>query len=176
MSAITPFKISVAEEKIIRLNQKLALSDFPEEINELDAWARGAPLAEVKKLAHYWQTEFNWRKAEAQLNELPQFIATIDVEGFDSYDVHFIHQPSKTANAIPLLFVHGWPGSFIEVTKILPELIDGAKDAPAFHVVAPSLIDFGFSGASKHVRIPHSCPTTHLANSNEEILPHGTAR
>jgi pimeloyl-ACP methyl ester carboxylesterase len=87
------------------------------------------------------------------LNEFPQHIAKIKVVGFDTYDVHFIHQPSAVPNAIPLLFVHGWPGSFIEVTKVLPQLVQGGKDFPAFHVVAPSLLDFGFSSASKKVRI-----------------------
>jgi pimeloyl-ACP methyl ester carboxylesterase len=73
----------------------------------------------------------------------------ISIDDFDTYDVHFIHQRSSVKNAIPLVFAHGWPGSFLEVTKILPELVKGGKDFPAFHVVAPSLIDFGFSAAAK---------------------------
>ena len=75
----------------------------------------------------------------------------IDVDGFGTYDVHFVHQKSEVKNAIPLLFSHGWPGSFIEVSKILPELVKGGKDFPAFHVVAPSLIDYGFSAVSGKV-------------------------
>ncbi|KAK4693145.1 hypothetical protein P7C71_g4202, partial [Lecanoromycetidae sp. Uapishka_2] len=150
MSPITPFKIFFTDDKIKRLKQKLALTDFPEEV--LDAnepWSRGSPLADVKRLALYWKTEFDWRKAETVLNEFPQYMTQIEVDGFDMYNVHFVHQPSAVNNAIPLLFVHGWPGSFIEVTKILPHLVEGDKDSPAFHVVAPSLINFGFSSASK---------------------------
>ena len=153
MSSITPFKINIADDKLKRLKQKLELTDFPDEVTDVDPWSRGSPLSDIKSLTLYWANEFDWRKAEAKLNELPQYTAKIEIDGYDTYEVHFIHQPSTVKNAIPLLFVHGWPGSFIEVTKILPELIKGGKDFPAFHVVAPSLIDFGFSSASKTVSI-----------------------
>jgi pimeloyl-ACP methyl ester carboxylesterase len=149
MPSITPFKIAIPSNRIQRLKQKLALSDFPNDIDDTEPWARGSPFADVKRLALYWEKEFDWRKVEAHLNTSPQFTAKIEVDGYDTYDVHFIHQPSKVTNAIPLLFVHSWPGSFVEVTKILPELVKGGMDFPAFHVVAPSLIDFGFSSASK---------------------------
>ncbi|MCJ1389521.1 hypothetical protein MMC18_002378 [Xylographa bjoerkii] len=150
MSPITTFKIAIPDDKVKRLKQKLSLTDFPDEVVDADdPWSRGSPLAVVKRLALYWEKEFDWRKAEAELNEIPQYITKIEVKGFETYDVHFFHQPSAITNAIPLLFVHGWPGSFIEVTKVLPHLIQGGKDFPAFHVVAPSLIDFGFSSASK---------------------------
>jgi len=152
MSSPTPFKISIPDEKLYRLKQKLALADFPDDIATEDPWSRGAPLSEIKRLAQYWENGFDWREAEAKLNEHPQFIAKVEIDGFDTYDVHFIHQKSSTANAIPLLFLHSWPGGFIEVTKMLPELVKGG-DFPAFHVVAPSLIDYGFSAASKNVRI-----------------------
>lgn len=154
MSPPTPFKISIPESKLQRLHQKLALTDFPDEvINTSNSWSRGVPLSEIKRLTHYWQNSFNWRSAEAHLNTFPQFTTPIEVEGFGVYDVHFIHQKSEVENAIPLMFLHGWPGSFIEVTKILPELVKGGKEeeGPTFNVVAPSLIDFGFSGASKKV-------------------------
>lgn len=151
MSSITPFKIAVPDDKIKRLKQKLALTDFPDEAADAEPWSHGSPLSDIKRLALYWEKGFDWRAVEAKLNELPQYIAKIGVDNYDTYDVHFIHQPSTVQNAIPLLFVHGWPGSFIEVTKILPELVRGGKDFPAFHVVAPSLIDFGFSSASKKV-------------------------
>jgi Epoxide hydrolase N terminus len=152
MASITLFKIAFSEEKIKRLRQKLALTDLPSEVVEpTDPWSRGVPLSEIKRLAFYWQHQFDWRAVEAKLNTLPQYIANIEVEAFDRFDIHFVHQRSQVTNAIPLLFLHGWPSSFLEVTQMLPNLIDGGKGGPAFHVVAPSLIDFGFSSASKKV-------------------------
>jgi len=153
MAPIKPFKIDIPEVKIERLKQKLSLTDFPDEVVDADSWSRGAPLSDIKRLTSYWQDGFDWRKAEAKLNEFPQYKASIDIEGFGTYNVHFVYQESKVKNAIPLLFAHGWPGNFIEVIKILPELVKGGKDFPAFHVVAPSMIDFGFSDASKKVRM-----------------------
>jgi hypothetical protein len=154
MSAPTPFKISISNAKLQRLKQKLALSDFPDEVVDADnPWSRGSPVADIKRLAQYWETEFNWREAEAKLNEFPQFITNLEVDDFGKYDVHFVHQKStdNPTHAIPLLFLHGWPGSFIEVTKILPEMVKGGVEFPAFNVVAPSLIDFGFSSPSRKV-------------------------
>ena len=153
MSLIQPFKIAISDDKIRRLKQKLALTDFPDEVVDFDdPWSRGLPLSHAKRLALYWENEFDWRKTEEMLNRFPQYVTEIDVEGYGIYDVHFIHQPSTVTSAIPLLFIHGWPGSFIEVTKILPHLVGGGKVVPSFHVVAPSLIDFGFSSANKKVR------------------------
>jgi len=150
MSSITPFKIAIADDRITRLKQKLALTDFPDEVtDEEDPWARGSPLSDIRRLAAHWEKEFDWRKAEAELNKFSQYTATIEVEGYGTHDIHFVHQPSTVKTAVPLLFIHGWPGSFIEVTKILPELVKGGQDFPAFHVVAPSLVNFGFSSASK---------------------------
>jgi hypothetical protein len=153
MSSLKPFTISIPESKLQRLQQKLDLTDYPNEIIDTTSpWSRGAPLAETKRLAQYWANGFSWRKAEAELNKFPQYITEIDVHDFGTYDVHFVHQPSSVANAIPLLFIHGWPGSFIEATKMLPLLVEGGE-FPAFHVVAPSLIDFGFSSGSGKVSI-----------------------
>ena len=146
-----PFNIAIPDSKITRLKQKLSLSDFPSEVETVDSWARGSPLADIKRLALYWEREFDWRRTEAHLNGFPQYIAKIDVECFDTYNVHFVHQTSAVKNAIPLLFMHSWPGSFLEVTKMLPELVKGGEGFPAFHVVAPSLIGFGFSEGSKKV-------------------------
>lgn len=166
MSSITPFKIDVPDSKIHRLKQKLALIDFPGDITDAEPWSQGAPLPEIKQLAEYWEHKFDWRAAERKLNDFPQFMTKIGVDGFETYDVHFIHQQSSVKNAIPLLFVHGWPGSFIEVTKILPELVRGGHDFPAFHVVAPSLIDFGFSSASNKVE----CLETRVPRSTKCLL------
>lgn len=149
MAAIKSFKIAVPEEKLHRLRQKLALTDFPDEIEDIEPWVQGSPLVDIKRLTKYWKDEFNWRQVEAKLNQFPQYTAPIDIDGFGTYELHFVHQTSKVKAAIPLLFIHGWPGSFIEVTKILPQLVQGGTEFPAFHVVAPSLIDFGFSSPSK---------------------------
>ena len=151
MAPITPFKIEVPEEKIVLLKQKLALSEFPSEPYSVEPWSRGPPVADIKRLTYYWEHDFDWREVEASLNELPQYTTTIAIENHGTHQIHFIHQKSTVSNAIPLLFLHSWPGSFIEVTKILPELVEGGDVSPAFHVVAPSLIDFGFSSASKTV-------------------------
>lgn len=154
MTSITPFKVSISDERIKRLQQKLALAELPSEVPDLDnPYSRGVPLSDIKRLVLHWQNNFNWRTIEARINEIPQYTANIAVEGFDTYDIHFIHQRSQVPNAIPLLVLHGWPSSFLAVQPMLPLLVDGGIDGPAFHVVAPSLIDFGFSSANKMVFI-----------------------
>lgn len=145
MATPVPFQIFVPDSKIERLKAKLALTDYPSEAEDAASWKRGPPLKDVKRLADHWAKGFDWRKVEQHLNSFPQFTTKIPIDNFGTFNVHFIHQRSNVNNAIPLLFVHGWPGSFIEVTKILPLLTKGGKDQPAFHVVAPSLINFGFS-------------------------------
>jgi pimeloyl-ACP methyl ester carboxylesterase len=144
MSSIKPYKINVPQSKIDRLHKKLELYDLPDEL-EAAEWEYGAPLADIKKLAEYWKDKYDWRKAEAQLNEMPQFTTDVDVAHFGTFNIHFVHRQSTVKNAIPLIFLHGWPGSFIEVTKILPQLVNGPSDFPSYHLVAPSLVDYGFS-------------------------------
>lgn len=150
MPDIRPYKINVSEEKISRLKQKLAMVDLPPEVEGVEPWDRGVPLADAKRILEYWTTKYDWRKTEETLNDnMPQFETDIEVEGFGTYAIHFVHQESQVKTAIPLLFLHGWPGNFTEVQKILPLLTSGnGKDTPAFHVVAPSLIDYGFSDRS----------------------------
>ncbi|KAG6919618.1 hypothetical protein DXG01_003482 [Tephrocybe rancida] len=141
----TPFNIAITDAQLSSLNLKLALTTYPDEIDEA-AWEYGAPLADVKRLVSYWKNGFDWRKQEAALNaELPQFTRDLDVEGYGTFNIHYVHKKSEVKGAIPLLFVHGWPGSFIEVRKILPLLIKASPDHPSFHVVAISLPGFGFS-------------------------------
>ena len=149
---ISPFRIAVAHEALDELQQRLALTKFPSQLEGSDHWALGAPTAEVERLVKHWQNGFDWRKAESKLNTLPQFQTSIDVDDFGTIDLHFVHQTSLCKNAIPLLFSHGWPGSFIEVSKLLPLLSGRNQDdndndigCPSFHVVAPSLPNFGFS-------------------------------
>ncbi|KAJ4304749.1 hypothetical protein N0V90_000276 [Kalmusia sp. IMI 367209] len=149
MSAITPFSIAISDNKIELLKEKLSLTAIPDEqANGIDSWARGVPLGDIKRLTHHWAEGYDWRAAEVELNKLPQFITEIEVETFGKYGIHFVHQKSNVEHAIPLLFIHGWPGGFFEVSKLLPYL-KGDDEHPAFHVVAPSLVDFGFSSASK---------------------------
>ena len=148
---IEPYRISVPEDKLEILKQKLSLTTWPDELDGSE-WAYGAPLDRVTQLAAYWKDSFDWRKQESRLNELPNYHTKIQVDGFEALDVHFIHQKSDVENAIPLLFCHGWPGSFLEVTKILPLLTKGGMlgvDQPAFDVVAPSIPNYGFSEGTK---------------------------
>jgi hypothetical protein len=141
-----PYTISVPDAALDKLNRKLADADYPDELDAEDQWPYGAPLSDVERLAERWQKGFNWRKAEDELNELPNYTTKVPVENFGTIDVHFVWQKSGVEGAIPLLFCHGWPGSFIEVKKLLPLLKGGNGDGtPAFDIVAPSLPNFGFS-------------------------------
>jgi hypothetical protein len=107
MSTETPFKISVPDSKLQILQQKLALAEFPDELDGV-GWKYGVPLEDVKRLVAYWKDGYNWRVHEAKLNEeLSQFTRDIEVDGFGTLNIHYIHKKSQVANAIPLLFVHG---------------------------------------------------------------------
>ncbi|KAK3349938.1 Alpha/Beta hydrolase protein [Lasiosphaeria hispida] len=143
-SAIRPFKMDVADSDLQSLKTKLSHATFAEEAQVSESWDYGVPVSDLKKLVAHWKTNFDWRAQEAKLNALPQYKTVINVEGFGDLDIHFIHQRSERPGSIPLVFCHGWPGSFLEVTKILPLLVS-PEDGPAFHVVAPSLPNFGFS-------------------------------
>ena len=142
--AVIPFKIHVADSVLADLKQRLARTRLPGEITGSD-WDYGTNLAYLKELVAYWQQKFDWRAAERRLNQFDQFTTTID-----GLDIHFIHQRSKNPNAMPIAITHGWPGSIVEFTKIIPLLTDpaahGGKAGDAFHVVAMSLPGFGFSG------------------------------
>ena len=141
-----PYTISVPESAIEKLKRKLSDADFPDELDTPDQWPYGSPLSDIKRLAKHWETNFSWRDAESKMNKLPNYRKKVQVDGFGQIDIHFVHKRSSNPNAIPLLFSHGWPGSFLEVTKLLPLLEAGEKEGkPAFHVVAPSLPNFGFS-------------------------------
>jgi len=141
---VRPFKIHVDDSVLTDLKQRLARTRFPGEITN-SSWDYGTNLAYLKELVAYWRDKYDWRAAEHRLNQFDQFTTTID-----GLDIHFIHQRSRNANAMPLVISHGWPGSFVEFTKIIPLLTDpaahGGNAADAFHVVAISLPGFGFSG------------------------------
>ncbi|KAH8671981.1 putative epoxide hydrolase [Tricladium varicosporioides] len=145
MSKAQSYQISVPQEKIDALKNKLAQTEFPDEL-AASGWDLGAPLADVKRLTKAWEN-WDWRQAEERLNKVPQYTTPINVDGFHELNIHFVWQRSEVKNAIPLLFVHGWPGSFLEVVPILPLL--AAPGGPAFHIVAPSLPNFGFSSGVK---------------------------
>ncbi|PBK59184.1 alpha/beta-hydrolase [Armillaria solidipes] len=145
----SPFKISIPEEKLELLQQRLALVTFPDELDD-SGKKYGAPLKDIQRLVARWKDGFNWRAQEAALNaELPQFTRDIDVESFGVLNIHYVHKKSEVEGAVPLLFVHGWPGSFIEIRKILPLLTASSPEHPSFHVVALSLPGYGFSEATK---------------------------
>ncbi|KAG0703815.1 Alpha/Beta hydrolase protein [Suillus ampliporus] len=146
-SSESPFQINVPEEKLTTLHAKLELATFPDELEDA-GWKYGAPLADIKRLTERWRNEYDWRKHEKELNqELPMFTRDIDVDGFGPLNIHYVHKKSEAVDAIPLLFCHGWPGSFLEVRKILPLLTASSPEHPSFHVVALSLPGFGFSEA-----------------------------
>ncbi|KAL9112989.1 MAG: hypothetical protein Q9227_002854 [Pyrenula ochraceoflavens] len=143
-SEVKPFKIHIPDSEIEDLKQRLSKARFPSELNDA-GWDYGAPLSEMKKLTAYWKDDFDWRVAEAKLNSLPQYTTQIQCECFEALKIHFVHKKSDNPNAIPLIFIHGWPGSFIEVSKIVNDLTAGT---PAFDVVAPSLPNYAFSEGS----------------------------
>lgn len=103
---MSSYKINVPDSAIQQLRNKLDNATFPDELDAAEQWPYGAPLKDVKRLAEGWKT-FDWRKAEAKLNELPQFSTRIQPEGFDALDIHYVFVPSPEKNAIPLLFCHG---------------------------------------------------------------------
>jgi len=149
MADITPYQISISDSQIQDLKARLALAKFPDELDQA-GWDLGAPLNDVKRLAAYWKDSYDWRKAEAELNKFPQFTTSIQADGFDPLKVHFLYRKSSVENAIPLLFVHGWPGSFHEGLNIFDKLVDGdGTKNPAFDVVIISLPNYGFSEGVK---------------------------
>jgi pimeloyl-ACP methyl ester carboxylesterase len=141
---IRPFQFTFPQADLDDLNRRILATRWPEK-EPVNDQTQGVPLATMKALAKYWATEYDWRKVEAKLNALPQFITEID-----GLDIHFIHVRSKHENALPLIVTHGWPGSIIEQLKIIGPLTDptayGGKAEDAFHIVVPSIPGYGFSG------------------------------
>ncbi|MFK4650095.1 pimeloyl-ACP methyl ester carboxylesterase [Bradyrhizobium japonicum] len=141
---IRPFRVSVPEEDLLDLRRRLAATRWPDREIVADQ-SQGVQLTTLQRLVRYWQNDYDWRKMEARLNALPQFVTEID-----GVDIHFIHIRSRHENALPMIVTHGWPGSIIEQMKIVGPLTDptahGAKAADAFDLVIPSLPGHGFSG------------------------------
>ena len=143
-NAIRPFQVNVPEEQLSELRRRISATIWPERETVEDA-SQGVQLATTQALARYWATEYDWRKIEAKLNALPQFIT--EIEGLD---IHFIHVRSKHENSLPLIVTHGWPGSIIEQMKIIDPLTNptahGGGASDAFDVVIPSMPGYGYSG------------------------------
>jgi pimeloyl-ACP methyl ester carboxylesterase len=143
-NAIRPFHVNFPEAELTELRKRINATKWPERETVADA-TQGVLLATMQALARYWATDYDWRKVEARLNSLPQFITEID-----GLDVHFIHVRSKHENALPLIVTHGWPGSIIEQLKTIDPLTNptahGASASDAFHLVIPSMPGYGFSG------------------------------
>ncbi len=137
------FKIHIPDEHIEDLERRLRATRWPAAM-DADQWGDGASLTFMRRLVEHWSNRFDWRAQEARLNRLPQYMSTVDGQ-----DLHFIHQPGKGPSPMPLVLTHGWPGSFIEMERVVPLLADpgahGGDPADAFHVVVPSLPGFGFS-------------------------------
>ena len=141
---IRPFRVGIAEEAVADLRRRVNATRWPERETVTDD-SQGVPLALIQELARYWGTEYDWRKCEAALNDLPHFMTEID-----GLDIHFVHVRSQHQDALPLIVTHGWPGSIIEQLKIIDPLANptahGAAAADAFDLVIPSLPGYGFSG------------------------------
>jgi pimeloyl-ACP methyl ester carboxylesterase len=142
--AIRPFHVKVPQQKLDDLRRRIAATRWPEKETVTDQ-SQGVKLAKLQALVNYWGKGYDWRKAEASFNALPQFVTTID-----GVDIQFVHVKSRNANAMPLIMTHGWPGSVFELLKVIGPLTDptayGGREEDAFDLVLPSLPGYGFSG------------------------------
>jgi pimeloyl-ACP methyl ester carboxylesterase len=138
-----PFRIAVPQADLDDLNRRIAATRWPDELPGV-GWERGVPLAYLRELADYWRAEYDWRAAEQELNQYPQFQTEID-----GADVHFLHVRSPEPDAMPMLLTHGWPGAVAEFLDVIGPLTDprshGGDPADAFHLVVPSIPGYGFS-------------------------------
>ena len=143
-AAIRPFQFNASDADLKDLRRRVYATKWPDRETVTDS-KQGAQLATIQKLARHWSSQYDWRKTEAKLNAVPNFITNID-----GLDFHFLHIRSKHENALPLLMAHGWPASIIERMKIIDALTDpiahGGSGSDAFHLVIPSMPGYGFSG------------------------------
>jgi pimeloyl-ACP methyl ester carboxylesterase len=143
-TSFRPFRANVSDEALADLRRRIAATRWPDKETVADQ-SQGVQLAKLQELVRYWGTSYDWRKAEAKLNALPQFVTTID-----GVDIHFIHVRSRHPNALPLIMTHGWPGSVFELLKVIGPLTDptafGGRAEDAFDLVLPSMPGYGFSG------------------------------
>jgi pimeloyl-ACP methyl ester carboxylesterase len=148
---IEPFTISVPDAAVADLNARLSRTRWPDQLDGIE-WEQGTDRAYLEDLTNYWQTGFDWRSQEAALNRFAQFRATIGDQ-----QIHFVHERARSGKGIPLILTHGWPGSFVEMMKIIPLLTYpeayGAKGEAAFDVVVPSLPGYGFSPPARRTGV-----------------------
>ena len=140
---VRPFVIDVPDSELSDLNRRLTRARFPDEIEGAE-WTYGTNLAYLKELVDYWRNQFDWREQERKLNKFSQFKTKVD-----GLDVHFLHRRSEESNALPVIMIHGWPGTFFEFSKMVEPLADPVSHqgvaAVAFDVVVVSLPGYGFS-------------------------------
>ena len=150
---LTASKISIPKTEVELLQRKLDIVRLPLMDTRDEQWGEdnGVTYQFMHDMLEFWRTKYDWTSEEARLNKMPQFMTPIEVDGFGTLNIHFVHSKSPNANAVPLLFVHGWPGSFAEVEKILPKLNEAG-----YHVVAPSLPGFGFSSYTDKKSFKHT--------------------
>ncbi|MGN6447282.1 MAG: epoxide hydrolase family protein, partial [Brucella intermedia] len=143
-TSIRPFHFRASDEALADLRRRISATKWPSQELVGDD-TQGVQLETMRKLAQYWSTDYDWRRVEARLESLPQFVTNID-----GVDIHFIHVRSRNRNALPIIVTHGWPGSIVEQLKIIDPLTNptahGGTDADAFDIVIPSLPGYGFSG------------------------------
>jgi len=143
-NAIRPFRIDIPEATLVDLRRRVVATRWPDRETVTDQ-SQGVRLAKIQALTRYWGTEYDWRKGEAKMNALPQFITEVD-----GLDIQFAHIRSRHPNALPLIITHGWPGSVLELLKVVGPLTDptahGGRAEDAFHLVLPSMPGYGFSG------------------------------
>src|ERR1700726_2020332 len=141
---IRPFHVNIPQDQLVDLRRRVLTTRWPDRETVTDR-SQGVQLAKIQEIVRYWGKDYDWRKVEAKLNALPQFVTEID-----GLDIHFIHVRSKHENALPLIVTHGWPGSVIEQLGIIDPLTNptahGASASDAFHLVIPSMPGYGFSG------------------------------
>src|SRR5215217_5686961 len=162
--AIRPFRFYASDQALTDLRRRIQATRWPEKETVTDQ-SQGVPLATMRELARYWATDYDWRKTEAKLSALPQFVTNID-----GLDIHFIHVRSREKNALPLIINHGWPGSVLEQIKLIGPLTDpvahGGKAEDAFDVVIPSMPGYGFSGKPEST----GCGPERMARAWPELM------
>ena len=162
--AIRPFRFEARENDLVDLRRRLQATRWPDK-ETVKNESQGAPLAKLQALVRYWGTDYDWRKAEAKLNALPQFVTNID-----GLDIQFIHARSRHPNAMPLIMTHGWPGSPLELLKVIDPLTNptahGGRAEDAFHLVLPTYPGYGFSGKPQRT----GWGPDHVARAWDELM------
>ncbi len=162
--SIRPLRINVPEADLVDLRQRVVATRWPDKETVTDQ-SQGVQLAKIQELVRYWGTDYDWRKAEAKLNALPEFVTTID-----GLDIQFVWVRSRHSNAMPLIMTHGWPGSIFELLKVIGPLTDptayGGRAEDAFDLVLPSMPGYGFSGKPQGT----GWNPDHIARAWEELM------